>query len=826
MREWISILLLTASWFFLLPIYRSRPDFILGNIFLIAGSFLFIIPYLFRKEDHNKPSKQGLLFSWIVTVPLIVIFAMYGYPYGLPFLLISISLILYSLFYFSKKVERFGCFVNSLFSLSMIFAFQILAIEIYLYVFIKNHYMLSSFSSPLSYIFHMLGISSIAKDDVIYIATDWNTFPFTVTIEKVSLLFILIFVGASIPLLILKRPNWKKILVFLLIILIYPLVRFTVIMIWYTNVEDFDIFFNPLLIFISFLPLALLIEILFYKEVDRFSFIKMLDLDYKKSVTPMVAIFLSFFLLIGSFAFQDPGIPKKGRILIDEFHSDWEDTTRAMDKDWYGKMSTYNYYSMRKWLEYYYDVDINLNRTLIYDYLKDFDILILKCPTQKYSKEEIESIEMFVRNGGGLYLIGDHTNVFGMNLYLNQVSEQFGIKFKFDATYMYPSRGLSYCEISGIPHPVVQWMKGFSFLTSCTLETSILAENVIIGNALLSESGTYSTENFFKLSPPNPSDEVGIFVQSASIKYGRGRVVAFTDSTCFSNFAIFMDGYPNYNLGVIEYLNRENSYPYNYILFASSIALWLSLFILYRRKNIKFFVIFIIIAYISIPFSANLFTLVNRINYPLPEEKESYNKLVFLNLSDMVMIDTYHSVVETPPECVFNTFFVWTQRVNYIPYIANTLQESLKFKPKAIIIINPTRGLNQRESELLRNYISNGGNLILMDTVRNSNSKSNSILGGYNIGINIAYNINYINITNNRTAITEPRLIVYGSGIVPYNSSDVHIAYKDVGSGRIIVVVDSYSFSNAVMGGSFVEPTEAQRAIYETEYYILEKMLK
>ena len=45
------------------------------------------------------------------------------------------------------------------------------------------------------------------------------------------------------------------------------------------------------------------------------------------------------------------------------------------------------------------------------------------------------------------------------------------------------------------------------------------------------------------------------------------------------------------------------------------------------------------------------------------------------------------------------------------------------------------------------------------------------------------------------------------------------------GSGIFAAMVDSWTFSDAVMGGSMVEPSDTQRAVYELEFAILEHIL-
>jgi hypothetical protein len=43
--------------------------------------------------------------------------------------------------------------------------------------------------------------------------------------------------------------------------------------------------------------------------------------------------------------------------------------------------------------------------------------------------------------------------------------------------------------------------------------------------------------------------------------------------------------------------------------------------------------------------------------------------------------------------------------------------------------------------------------------------------------------------------------------------------------GRLVVVVDSYTFTDAVMGGTFTEPTKRQRQFYNTEFFLFKELL-
>src|SRR5262245_10471562 len=94
----------------------------------------------------------------------------------------------------------------------------------------------------------------------------------------------------------------------------------------------------------------------------------------------------------------------------------------------------YNYASIAKFLSHYYDVKAN-SAPLTPDVLRETDVLILKTPTRAYSPEERAAILEFVRQGGGLFLVGEHTNVWGSGFYLNALARPLGFDFRYDVVF-------------------------------------------------------------------------------------------------------------------------------------------------------------------------------------------------------------------------------------------------------------------------------------------------------------------------------------------------------------------------------------------------------
>ena len=81
------------------------------------------------------------------------------------------------------------------------------------------------------------------------------------------------------------------------------------------------------------------------------------------------------------------------------------------------------------------------------------------------------------------------------------------------------------------------------------------------------------------------------------------------------------------------------------------------------------------------------------------------------------------------------------------------------------------------------------------------------------------------NITSPYLAITGgTRMFIAGNNETYASMTEVLNATTG-DAGRLVVVVDSYTFCDALMGGTFTEPTEQQRRIYDTEFFLFSEIL-
>lgn len=853
---WLGLLFFSASWFFFLPFF-TPPDITFGIVFVIIG--VVCATFSLRNKIPIASNKRNIFFL----ICLVIAIGLIEFPYsiGLVVLLVGFLVLVGSSFF--PRISKANWLWPGLFLSGTILTIQ--AAFMPFLIKISTRYHSTELISPLANaIGNIFGLNIAHKGDELLIGAVNSSPVLTFSWETLGFYFWINFLIGAIILIAFSFKKAKKRSIaialssFFIISIIYLLLRYVAILAFITEKMEgyqptfllpiLDVFYDPLTLFLTFLPFTLLLMWLIpLKNLElNVSWMQESPLR-KKQIITFVIIFCFVCSATAAFAFQDPGSKKRGRLLIDEYHSDWESTLRPIDTEWYGQLSTYNYYSFTEWLRHYYTIDKNVNTTITSDLLSHYDILMLKCPTNPYSDAEVSAIVNFVAHGGGLYMIGDHTNVFGMNSYLNKVARHFEITYKTDATYQYSKPGgfSVFSPSKMLPHPIVQHIKFFQFLTSDSLQATLTADDVIVGEELASYPGTYSTAAFF--TEDNSLELTkGFFLQAVSVKYGSGRVVAYTDSTPFSTYSIYLDGYQTFNLGVMDYLNRENMYTYLSIIFYALAILCLIAGIL-RLKSEKItmvLIVFLVVGALAASTTLSAFTVVNRSIYPVQQPTIPFNKRVgFEKQYSSVTISSVPSFEQEDPlhrilKNAYTTFFVWTQRVNCTPSVEPTLYDAMLHND-LVVIINPTTEFEQQDITAVKDYIQKGGKVLLMDSIYNYHSTSNNLLFQFNMNLTTIEQPYHANVVGTSIdsifhteeklsvgSILEPKLHIQGGRtILTGEDGESIFSVQTYGDGIFTVFVDSSTFSDYKMGGVFTIPAEQQRKLYDVEYYIFESLL-
>ncbi len=827
---WTGIFFLSSTLMFLHPVYGVINSSV-WIIFFTLGCLSIITGYYRTKISSciNTPLK-------IITIMVPSSFALFtlNFPYNLSFQIIIAGVIF--LFFFSHKFIRpiwFGLILSGI-----ILSFQNAWTVFYFKFAARFHE--ADFLNPFIYtIFKILNVPCSYSRDILFVKTPRSVIELAATWEKLGLYFFLCYlIGGTIIILLFSGNNIagkiKKILVLSTVLIIYSLIRYTFLSFVFIDTEIIKVFWEPLIIAGSYLPLPLLVNVLIKFRYDTEPVHDLLYIS-KKTIYAGIASFILFFSLSCYFSFQDPGKIKKGRILIDEYYSNWEWTERELDTKWYGIQSVYNYYNFGKHIRHYYSAN-TLKGPLTRALLSDYDVFIIKTPTRSFSKNEISAIVSFVENGGGIFLIGDHTNVFGTTDNINPLAARFGITFNYDATYDLRTSDLHFHENKTLlKHPAVVNMPYFLFATSCSMDAPFLAEDIMTASNLKTMYLDYSRGGYF----PDKTDELnytfGLFLQSAGLKFGKGRVVAFTDSTCFSNFYMHIPGKPEYAIGTINWLNRSNLYdtPVKAVcIFVMLSSLAFLLFTITRLSDKDTKVLFkstgmiLCLGLLGFTLSVSSFDNLAKKTYVLPEPHTPFKKVGFENSFCDFKIPNKRLLHK--PAIDFQTFYVWTQRLGYVPDLFS-LENFSPEKFELVVIINPDKYIPDEKLDELENYINRGGRLLLIDKPVKNRSVSNEILKRFNLRIrfdDISKDVDiYSGITKAGT-LKSFAAVEGGEPILLSNNKKVLVSVKKTGKGMIAVMACSPSFTNKEMGKTETIPDSYQQFLYRLEFWIMKGLME
>ncbi|MBU1941083.1 MAG: hypothetical protein KKC68_04860 [Candidatus Thermoplasmatota archaeon] len=824
-----------VGWLFFLPVF-VKPDYGVG-LFCFSVGFVVMVWGMHTVRPLHLSRWLLVIGASAVVAGLVVPFP---FNIGCLVLLMGVGFGVVKSFFSEGYLS--GVLASGLLMAGGVLVVQAVGFWIYSVVVSLGH-RVDVLSGVVSGLLNAGGVTSAVNQGLVFVQTSQGAIPVSITWEKLGLLPWVLFVVGFFLVMVLwyRRAKWgKMVLLFLAGSGVFLVVRLVVLVVWFVSFDVLSVFWDPVVMAVSFLPFCGVVAGILYQfsegvVCDPFAVVRV----DRGLVIAGLMVLLCVSLGVAAVGWQDPGVVKGGRVLIDEVHSDWEDSVRPLDTEWFGLLSTYNYYSWAEWINATYAVKRHVGGDLSELVLRDVDILILKCPTASFRLEEVGVIADFVEDGGGLWLIGDHTDVFGMNTFLNQVASVFGLRFHNDATYMLGSGNMTRFLRPGVlPHPIVARVPVVEFMTSCTLGMGWGGEPVIYAGGMSAEPGTYATENFFRESVASAEAEFGMFVQMAAVRYGRGRVVAFSDSTVFSSFSVFSDGYQGLTMGALNYLNRMNTeVPYVLLLwgccvFFGVIVVWL----LWSRRRLESAFVVCVAGLLGVGLMIPLVGWVNDQAYSVSEMRFSLDEVVFDVGHTESRVDVRPTVSIFEEADNFGTLYVWSQRVGLTPRQTIVFDDSV-VDAEVVMLVNPSKSFSDAELGVLSQCVDQGGCVVVFDSIENPGSTANEVLGGFGLWRYIDFENRVVlgngsDVNSSVGNVSLPVIRVSG-GVSLGELVDgvsvirgVEVVNDSTGVvGRVLVVVDASSFSNKVLGGPLSEPDREQLGLFDTIFFIYELAL-
>ncbi len=874
---WFCHVLLVAGSLLLSGIYYPTTihyTFPFMQVMLLLIAAIISAAVSLRQVEFLGVERRDIYF----VLPALLFFAVVM-PW--PYRLIGLLLIAGLLLTIAPRIQKiFHPLANGILFTGMILAAQAVILPAFYLIFSRYHRL--DFATPiLATIMKAAGVETHANAGALFLREGDKVFSFLTTWDALGLYPILsIWIGGLITIW-LFRERRQKLLYLTGILLGYMFLRYAAAIFFFLNLQNAAVLWKFEYTFLTLLPLGLILSKTIPLQINMIpappvqpAGKKTAGAEKNRLFPAFLAASLLLFSLIGLWGFHDPGVKKAGRILIDEKHSNWEWTTEEFDTKWYGQKSTYNYYSLFEHLRRFYEVSPS-HAILSDSLLQHCDVLILKTPTEPFTEKEIDAVVGFVRQGGGLFLIGDHTNVFGITTNLNPLAQRFGLKFRYDFQSDITGELSVYRPPKILPHPVVQHMPAFMFASGCMMEAPLTAENVIIGYGQRSLYLDYAEKNFFPRDKTNEETmEFGLFLQAAGVRFGQGRVLGFTDSTVWSNFYMHIPGKPELLLGCIEWLNRQNSWWGILRSVFLALAIFSLAFVVWagtKISRVEFLWMAIFAIALGLPISTTVFGLINRASYPLSQPKRDFIQVNF---------ETEHSHYELPilhmtenAAHSFHTFYLWLQRLGMAPAVKTKFSEAL-VDGDAVVLINPHRPFSKTELQQFENYLTGGGKALILSDPR-QHSSAHQLLDMFGMSLNpiwsdsATFSVQYHgndsikffgelsgevkggtpvifaetrapnvskplqSIFPQQTKISINQTLPAGESLdLPSNHPNNGVVRKpvlsvqNVGKGSLAVMSCSALFTDREMGSNSIQPSPNMQKIYDLEFWIFSELLQ
>jgi len=534
----------------------------------------------------------------------------------------------------------------------------------------------------------------------------------------------------------------------------------------------------------------------------------------------------------------DPvGTRQDGRIVIEEYHPEgdkgWEPTDKPFDTNAYWKNAAYTFYCIVDYASHYYDVT-RTSMPIDDATLDACDVLVLKTPTRVYSRREINAIQRFVERGGGLLLIGEHTDVFGTSTNLNSVAERFGFRYRFDCLFGIDSVFEQHWRRPLVPHPILQHMPPLDFAVSCSIDPGTSSGRAVIrGTGLKSKWADYHADNYY----PQPEDvaemRYGAFVQLWSMRFGRGRVVAFGDSTQFSNFCIMDPGKTELMMGMLEWLNHRDQIGdprlgmcvAGLILLASGLGAargWPGAWLLLLSAGLLGWT------------SAALGVRELQQQAMPPPHVRAERPLQHVVMDRAVCdckLSTNGFIAGKDDE--FGIFERWILRLGYFP-VRRTWPEVVPagmpgtFSADLLVLVYPSRPLPAGYGEQMEKYVREGGRVLVLDSPENQDSMANALLKPFGISLDASPREGGVLKTQAKwpvAPITKAATVNGGVAFAWLGERPIGASVA-CGDGSVTVIGFGSRFADANMGvtGDQV-PTDEMRAVYEVQFSLLRAIM-
>jgi hypothetical protein len=411
-----------------------------------------------------------------------------------------------------------------------------------------------------------------------------------------------------------------------------------------------------------------------------------------------------------------------------------------------------------------------------------------------------------------------------------------------------------------VPHPLVQHARRLNFATPCSIAARPYSGRAAVrGLALKNLPADYHAyENYMPQPEDRAESRYGAFVQIWSTRYGRGRVVAFTDSTIFSNFSAFEPDTAELMLGMIEWLRHRPPPvdPRPWLLLAGGVLLaggaWCS------RVPRGGWVVLLAAGLCGWTLAVGAARWSHAAALPLPQERAGKADLP-VGQRDKVDVVIDRTVCKTPLPISgfiaggsdsYGLFERWILRLGYFTSRRDAASGDRDvFGEELVVFLNPDQPPDDAFRQRLADYVFAGGKVLVVEsplaTRRSSESNGgegdnqpvnlqrtfvNQLLEPFDILIDHGHDMSGTLVVPDGwpqgVAVDQALAVEGGTPFAAVNGVPVGASRRH-GNGLIVVVGFGNRFVDDQMGFSDqIEPDTQLRQVFDLEFRLLREMMQ
>jgi len=178
----------------------------------------------------------------------------------------------------------------------------------------------------------------------------------------------------------------------------------------------------------------------------------------------------------------------------------------------------------------------------------NYDEVWIVTPTNSFTSDEIDNIENWVNKGGQLFLVSDHTDLYGHGRCINQIARRFQCEVDYAVAFNYEN---------------TEFFQN-TFLQNVCIKSGNTVKSInlfpLVADYLWVEPAYYANPNYFGPVMPSGNDDFGLRTIVGTKSYGKGNLTILCDSTIFANFCLYQPLIP-------QFINSlRHSHPYGRLL--------------------------------------------------------------------------------------------------------------------------------------------------------------------------------------------------------------------------------------------------------------------